>query len=254
MARTDIARLLTGMPSNRPDPMAMGGNAAQQRLAFGAERAQGMQRGVRGLMGQDPRTTSEKLQMAMAQLDPSKASDLRKIAQLQQATGDFAGAAKTAAAAQQASQEKDTRDSLIRIARAQGNDEMVDFLLSGGPLATAGSVLLGRQPVAKSSTVTKQDREDYDLYWKGFSEEEQVTSGGRIVKPWWKGGDDIDQDVKDKLYIVAERIYDNNPAVGREASLRQAMGLTPVGGTPQAQEIPDVPQGDSFSYMKDKKD
>ena len=254
MARQDIAGLLTGMPSSRPDPMAMGGNSAQQRLAFGAERAQGLQRGVRGLMGQDPRTTSEKLQMAMASLDLSKPEDLRKLAGIQQATGDLAGAAKTAAALQQVGQEKDTRDSLIRIARSQGNDEMVDFLLSGGPLATAGSVLLGRQPVAKSSTVTKQDREDYDLYWKGFSEEEQVTSGGRIVKPWWKGGDDIDQDVKDKLYIVAERIYDNNPAVGREAALRQAMGLTPVGGTPQAQEIPDVPQGDSFSYMKDKKD
>ena len=252
MARTDIAGLLTGVPSGGPDPMAMGGNAAQQRLAFGAQRAQGMQRGLMGAMGKDPRTTSEKLQMAMAQLDPSKAGDLRKIAQLQQATGDFAGAAKTAAAAQQASQEKDTRDSLIRIARAQGNDEMVDFLLSGGSLATGGSVLLGRQPVAKSSTVTKQDREDYDLYWKGFSEKEQMTSGGRVEGKWW--GTNIDQDAKDKLYIIAERIYDNNPAIGREAALRQAAGLAPVGSTTQTQEIPDVPQGDSFSYMKDKKD
>ncbi len=252
MARQDIAGLLTGMPSSRPDPMAMGGNAEQQRLAFGAQRAQGLQRGVRGLMGQDPRTTSEKLQMAMASLDLSKPEDLRKLAGIQQATGDLAGAAKTAAALQQLGQEKDTRDSLIRIARSQGNDEMVDFLLSGGSLATGSSVLLGRQPVAKSSTVTKQDREDYDLYWKGFSEKEQMTSGGRVEGKWW--GTNIDQDAKDKLYIIAERIYDNNPAIGREAALRQAMGLAPVGGTPQAQEIPDVPQGDSFSYMKDKKD
>ena len=192
MARQDIAGLLTGMPSSRPDPMAMGGNSAQQRLAFGAERAQGLQRGVRGLMGQDPRTTSEKLQMAMASLDLSKPEDLRKLAGIQQATGDLAGAAKTAAALQQLGQEKDTRDSLIRIARSQGNDEMVDFLLSGGSLATGSSVLLGRQPVAKSSTVTKQDREDYDLYWKGFSEKEQMTSGGRVEGKWW--GTNIDQD------------------------------------------------------------
>ena len=190
--------------------------------------------------------------MAMASLDLSKPEDLRKLAGIQQATGDLAGAAKTAAALQQLGQEKDTRDSLIRIARSQGNDEMVDFLLSGGSLATGSSVLLGRQPVAKSSTVTKQDREDYDLYWKGFSEKEQMTSGGRVEGKWW--GTNIDQDAKDKLYIIAERIYDNNPAIGREAALRQAMGLAPVGGTPQAQEIPDVPQGDSFSYMKDKKD
>ncbi len=101
MARTDIARLLTGMPSNRPDPMAIGGNAAQQRLAFGAQRAQGLQRGVRGLMGKDTRTASEKLQLAMASLDLSKPEDLRKLAGLQQATGDFAGAAKTAAGIKQ---------------------------------------------------------------------------------------------------------------------------------------------------------
>ena len=96
MARQDIAGLLTGMPSKRPDPMGMGVNSEQQRLAFGAQRAQGMERGLRSAMGQGP-TTAEKLQMAMAQLDPSKAGDLRKIAQIQQATGDFAGAAQTAA-------------------------------------------------------------------------------------------------------------------------------------------------------------
>ena len=37
MARTDIAGLLTGIPSGRPDPMGMGGNSSQQRLAFGAQ-------------------------------------------------------------------------------------------------------------------------------------------------------------------------------------------------------------------------
>ena len=97
MARTDIAGLLTGVPSGGIDPMAVGGTPAQQRLAFGAQRAQGMQRGFRGAMGQDTRSPAERLQMAMAKLDLSKSEDLRKLAQIQQATGDLAGAAKTAA-------------------------------------------------------------------------------------------------------------------------------------------------------------
>ena len=96
MARTDIAGLLTGVPSGGIDPVTAG-NAEQQRLAFGAQRAQGLQRATRGLMGQDTRTPSEQLQMAMAQLDMSNPDDLRKIAQIQQATGDLAGAAQTAA-------------------------------------------------------------------------------------------------------------------------------------------------------------
>jgi hypothetical protein len=97
MARTDIAGLLTGVPSGGIDPMAVGGTPAQQRLAFGAQRAQGLQRAARGLMGQSRGTPAEQLQMAMAQLDMSNPDDLRKIAQIQQATGDLAGAAQTAA-------------------------------------------------------------------------------------------------------------------------------------------------------------
>ena len=96
MARTDIAGLLTGIPSGRPDPMGMGGNASQQRLAFGAQRAEGLQRGVRGMMGGDTMTPAEQLQIAMASLDLSKPEDLRKLAGIQQATGDLAGAAQTA--------------------------------------------------------------------------------------------------------------------------------------------------------------
>lgn len=106
MARQDIAGLLTGMPSGRADPMGMGGNSSQQRLAFGAQRAEGLQRGVRGMMGGERNTPAEQLQMAMAQLDLSNPADLRKMAQIQQATGDIAGAAQTASKIQAMEQAK----------------------------------------------------------------------------------------------------------------------------------------------------
>ncbi len=139
MARQDIAGLLTGMPSSRPDPMAMGGNAEQQRLAFGAERAQGMQRAARGLMGQSRGTPAEQLQMAMAQLDMSNPDDLRKIAQIQQATGDIAGAAQTAARIKQMQQEEasikqtlTTRQSLIsRLSQDKKYENVIPLVASG---------------------------------------------------------------------------------------------------------------------------
>ena len=96
MAITDIAGFLTGQSSKRPDPMGIGINSEQQRLAFGAQRAEGLQRGVRGMMGGDTMTPAEQLQIAMASLDLSKPEDLRKLAGIQQATGDLAGAAQTA--------------------------------------------------------------------------------------------------------------------------------------------------------------
>jgi len=119
MARTDIAGLLTGVPSGGIDPMAVGGTPAQQRLAFGAQRAQGLQRAARGLMGQSRGTPAEQLQMAMAQLDMSNPDDLRKIAEIQQATGDLAGAAQTAATIQAMKQaEIDEKRAADRESRA----------------------------------------------------------------------------------------------------------------------------------------
>jgi len=139
MARQDIAGLLTGISSQRPDPMGMGGTPAQQRLAFGAQRAQGLQRASRGLMGQDTRTPSEQLQMAMAQLDMSNPDDLRKIAQIQQATGDLAGAAQTAARIKQMQQEEasikqtlTTRQSLIsRLSQDKKYENVIPLVASG---------------------------------------------------------------------------------------------------------------------------
>jgi len=139
MARTDIAGLLTGVPSGDIDPMAVGGTPAQQRLAFGAQRAQGLQRATRGLMGQDTRTPSEQLQMAMANLDMSNPDDLRKIAQIQQATGDIAGAAQTAARIKQMQQEEasikqtlTTRQSLIsRLSQDKKYENVIPLVASG---------------------------------------------------------------------------------------------------------------------------
>ena len=134
MARQDIAGLLTGMPSKRPDPMGMGGNSEQQRLAFGAERAQGMQRAARGLMGGNTMSTAEQLQMAMASLDPSKAGDLRKIAQIQQATGDLAGAAKTASGIRELELEGKTRsavsEALVKVGDPENAQRVLDKTLS----------------------------------------------------------------------------------------------------------------------------
>lgn len=158
MARTDIAGLLTGISSGGIDPVTAG-SAEQQRLAFGAQRAQGVRRGLLGAMGKDPRTTSEKLQMAMSQLDPSKAGDLRKIAQLQQATGDFAGAAKTAAGIRELGVESDTRNALAealdKLGRPQEAEQVRNKTLD---LQLAQSIVLDEQKLAKEKEVDTKQR------------------------------------------------------------------------------------------------
>lgn len=221
MARQDIAGLLTGIPSGRPDPMGMGGNASQQRLAFGAQRAEGLQRGVRGLMGQDTRTPAEQLQMAMAQLDMSNPDDLRKIAQIQQATGDLAGAAQTASRIQAMKQAAITEDRAARNmeikeetfamqkaasereldredavlaqqgvsrllfaerAKENGNEELANGIMSGAiPLEKAVSMVFGG-----SNALVKPPTSDEKIVFNKILESEQFEKQLTGLKTgWW---------------------------------------------------------------------
>ena len=192
MARTDIAGLLTGMPSSRPDPMGMGGNASQQRLAFGAQRAEGLQRGVRGLMGQNTMTPSEQLQMAMAQLDLSNPADLRKLAGIQQATGDLAGAAKTAAGIRELELEGKTRtavaNELIKLGMPAEAQQVLDKTLAPaagqslvlqvkGEKRRAESTAAVKAAEKKSQLETKRKATVQLLMNKGFSQDSEEVRG-----------------------------------------------------------------------------
>ena len=244
MARTDIAGLLTGISSGGIDPVTAG-SAEQQRLAFGAQRAQGVRRGLLGAMGKDPRTTSEKLQMAMSQLDLSDPADLRKLVQIQQATGDLVGAAKTAAAIQQASQEKDTRDSLIRIARAQGNTEIEEFLKAGGDPSKAAEVLFRKKSnTSKPIVMTQAKFDEYDDRWEQLTDEQKKAAG--VMVPGRLYGINQDPALLNQLFARAEYIYQNNPTkAGRAAALDQAImeasGAAPV--TPTIGGVAALPDG-----------
>ena len=115
MARTDIAGLLTGIPSGGIDPNM---SPQAQQIAMAQQAAQGLQSGARGLMASvsgkpdatameratNRASTEERLQAGMSQLDLTDVKDLLKLAKIQQARGDLAGAAQTAARIQQIKQ------------------------------------------------------------------------------------------------------------------------------------------------------
>ena len=97
MARQDIAGLLTGMPTQRPDP-SMG--REQWAMAFGQQQADRVGQGLRGLTG----ATTVREQAGIANLKAQERisalatsqdpAELRQAAQLLQQRGDPAGAAR----------------------------------------------------------------------------------------------------------------------------------------------------------------
>ena len=95
MARQDIAGLLTGISSTQQPVQPIPGTPGF-RGQFGAARAQGLGAGIGGLMRGGAPSAQEQIQQAMGQLDLTKIDDLAKLARIQQARGDLAGAAQTA--------------------------------------------------------------------------------------------------------------------------------------------------------------
>ena len=95
MAR-DIAGLLTGISSTQQPVQPIPGTPGF-RGQFGAARAQGLGAGIGGLMRGGAPSTQEKIQGAISQLDLNNPDDLATLAKVQQARGDLAGAAQTAA-------------------------------------------------------------------------------------------------------------------------------------------------------------
>ena len=95
MAR-DIAGFLTGIGSTQqPVQQAVPGTPGFYGQ-FMAERSRGLQQGLGGLMRRGAPSAQEQIQQAMGQLDLTKVDDLAKLARIQQARKDLAGAAQTA--------------------------------------------------------------------------------------------------------------------------------------------------------------
>jgi hypothetical protein len=81
MAKTDLTGLLTGVTQAPIDPM-LGATYEQRMLARGAQAAQGLRRGMGALTGADTRTTGEKAQAMLAELDINDPKDQPKIMEI----------------------------------------------------------------------------------------------------------------------------------------------------------------------------
>jgi len=230
MAR-DIAGMLTGVSNQSIDPNM---SSEQQWMALNNQSIKGMQGAIQDLRGQPRGTQAEQLQMAMASLDPSNPADAEKLIKIMMATGDRAGAAKLAASLKATQQDTTTRESLIRTARSQGNKEIVDFLKSGGDLRTAASVVFGRTPAAKTSSLSGAEEDEYKLYWEDLTEGQQRATGIATDAFFPFVDDKLDKNKLKKLFITAESIYTNNPEIGRQGALMQVLS----GGMPMQPPVP----------------
>ena len=146
MAKTDLTGLLTGVTQAPIDPM-LGATYEQRMLARGAEAARGLRRGMGALTGADTRTTTEKAQAMLAQLDPTKKEDRIQILEVVSRVNPERALALRAAFAEKDKEEAEAqakkdalanqRLGLINSAKSLGLTSTVESLQSGGSMDEA---------------------------------------------------------------------------------------------------------------------
>lgn len=163
MANIDYAGLLTGISGQNQqiDPFSLP-TAAQQRMAFGAQQVQGMQRAGEGLFGmpsqQNPVDMAKTELVKLDRNDPEYQQKFIKLLGI----ADPEKAAELQQKAQQQDKEIKQTNALLKIARAQGNNAMVTWLEAQGDINTAASVLLKQPKLATPEAYTTMYDESGD--------------------------------------------------------------------------------------------
>ena len=233
MANRDIAGLLTGIPSGGIDPRAQA-SSRPALMQSALKNQQRMGSALRGMAG-GTAPPSEQLALGLAKkekemsnLDLTNPLDLEKLAKLQQASGDLTGAAQTISKVQQLKQIQARKESLLKVARAQGNELVEEYIMTAGDTNAAlnkiQEVLFRRDPTFKSSSApTKGDIKLYTKLLEQYTDKELEDLNIPTKFGFLNFGGGIDD--ADKLIIInsAKEIATNFPKLGKKAALDEAL-------------------------------
>ena len=214
--RDDLVGFLTGIPTRqKPDPYTGRGSGLMNIARSQGTRFADLGRQLRGVENPEARQAR-----ALASIDLNSPEGLQRLAQAQRATGDLKGSVETLNKAKTLAQTQARREAAIKVARAQGNSEIEDFLLNGGNVSKAEEVLFrsDRGSSYRTSSLSKADQKQYETYLDDI-DEDQLEAAGIDTPVWGK----IDKADKLKIFYNAEDMYTNRPEIGRQAALLEAI-------------------------------
>lgn len=215
------------------DPNILAG--AKYALSQAPVREAAMRQAAGGLLGRDLRSPTERARQELQQMsmspdfNPSEPAQQKKLLELARIVNPV----EAVKVASQIEQQNALRNSLIKIARAQGNTEIEEFLKAGGNPSKAAEVLFRKKSnISKAIVMTQSKLDEYDDRWEQLTDEQKVASG--VMVPGRIYGNNPDPALLNQLFARAEYIYVNSPnkGGGRAAALDQAImeasGAAPV--------------------------
>lgn len=223
--RDDLVGFLTGIPTQqKPDPYTgtLGSGLMNINRRHG-NRLANFGYKMRG--EENPETRQAR---ALAAIDLKSPEGLQRLAQAQRATGDLKGSLATTGKLQALQKTQARKEALLKVARAQGNELVEDFIMQAGDtesaLTKAQEVLFRQAPTAKPATVLSGEEKLYKNLLKDFSNED-LKQLGLSPESFFLGMGDEGLSESDELRVInrAEEIYTNNPALGRDRALKESL-------------------------------
>ena len=246
---TDIMGLLTGVSKQGIDPMLSQLTPSQQRMEFGRQSAQGIQRAVSGMFGGGASIQEQiqaglinkklKEQQVLANTDIGDVESLRDAVKVLQSQGKSSEAMAVMRKIEQLESQETLKQTLLKVAKAQGNQEIMDMINSGADLNVVGRLLLtqSNQPPAPArlSEVKKDDYfdilkqiiEKYDIDENQLTKliSDEATLYGRNLK----SKTDLTS-----FFMQVEEFRRLNPDMPLESIMLQLSGLgSIITATPQ---------------------
>lgn len=256
----DYSGLLTGISKDpkaeAAEMLAQSAIAQNPNLYAGTQYAMGqaprreaaMRQAAGGLLGRDLRSPAERARQELQKMssspdfNPSEPAQQKKLLELARVVNP----AEAVKVASQIEQQNALRNSLIKIARAQGNTEIEEFLKAGGDPSKAAEVLFRKKSVVepKSYVMTEAKKDEYLDRWEQLTDEQKVASG--VAVPGRIYGINEDSTKLNQLFARAEQIFATKPTSGgRPAALEQAImeasGAAPV--IPTIGGVAALPEG-----------
>ena len=247
----DLMRMLTEITPTQ-QPVA---GTPNFRGMFGQQQAQRLQGSLGRVAGGGVPSPQARMGQALAGLDLNKPEDLAKLAKIQQGTGDFAGAAKTAAQIEAMKQATVTEDRAARSmeiaeetfqmkkaatertldqadaalaqqgvsralfaqqARDNGNEALAKAIETGGvSLERAGSILFGSSN-ALVKPATPEEAEAFDRILE-TPEFKKALKGFDEGYFWWSDPSVISANTKQAIYFKAKELMARGKMTTEEA-------------------------------------
>ena len=267
----DYSGLLTGISKDpkaeAAEMLAQSAIAQNPNLYAGTQYAMGqaprreaaMRQAAGGLLGRDLRSPAERARQELQQMstspdfNPSEPAQQKKLLELARVVNP----AEAVKVASQIEQQNALRNSLIKIARAQGNAEIEEFLKAGGNPSKAAEVLFRKKSVVepKSYVMTEAKKDEYLNRWGQLTDEQKKAAG--VMVPGRLYGIKQDPALLNQLFARAEQIFATKPTRGgRPAALDQAImeasGAAPV--TPTIGGVAALPDGGPAAVAAAAKD